>query len=309
MAKRGSSAACAGRLLLCTRAHLGLLLRQRVVVAAADEALGGVQRIGGVRYSLREGSAPSVRRRSAPPRACRLAGMPTRRSPLSEKATMDGVVRAPSEFSITLADCRGARAGAGSPRCQKLARLGGARSATSRTLPSITATQLLVVPRSIPMTSLPFALRAWWRPPAREARQRASSSSRGGRGSLGLAHHGSAAPGPTNRAPPSDARPRVTPERTHCMAKRRARVADGGGTGAEQATTQLIAEHCPDGRNAGSAARAASAKATREPLGRRTRRTVRQYRRADFHFASMRPPRAPRFSGTRSTRHRREPRD
>jgi hypothetical protein len=45
-------------------------------------------------------------------------------------------------------------------------------------LPSITATQLLVVPRSMPMTSLPFALRAWRTPPARVARQRAASSSR-----------------------------------------------------------------------------------------------------------------------------------
>src|SRR2546426_6363780 len=55
--------------------------------------------------------------------ACRLAIWPTRRSPASVKPTIDGVVRLPSEFGITT----------GSP-------------------PSITATQLLVVPRSIPMT-------------------------------------------------------------------------------------------------------------------------------------------------------------
>src|SRR5882724_10223081 len=55
--------------------------------------------------------------------ACRLAAWPTRRSPDSVKATIEGVVRAPSAFSITLAS-----------------------------LPSITATQELVVPRSIPIT-------------------------------------------------------------------------------------------------------------------------------------------------------------
>src|ERR1700709_491995 len=53
---------------------------------------------------------------------CRLAGCPTRTSPSSVKATIDGVVRAPSAFSMTLA-----------------------------LFPSITATQELVVPRSIPI--------------------------------------------------------------------------------------------------------------------------------------------------------------
>src|ERR1700704_831378 len=52
----------------------------------------------------------------------RLAGCPTRTSPSSVKATMDGVVRPPSAFSITLA-----------------------------LFPSITATQELVVPRSMPI--------------------------------------------------------------------------------------------------------------------------------------------------------------
>src|SRR5208282_1951643 len=57
--------------------------------------------------------------------AWRLAAWPTRRSPDSVKATIEGVVRMPSLFSITLAF-----------------------------LPSITATQEFVVPRSIPMTLL-----------------------------------------------------------------------------------------------------------------------------------------------------------
>src|SRR5580765_315445 len=57
--------------------------------------------------------------------AWRLAAWPTSRSPESVNATCDGVVRAPSEFSMTLAS-----------------------------LPSMTATQELVVPRSIPMTLL-----------------------------------------------------------------------------------------------------------------------------------------------------------
>src|SRR5271165_6083418 len=53
--------------------------------------------------------------------ACRFAACPTNRSPLFAKATIEGVVRAPSEFSMTT----------GSP-------------------PSITAIQELVVPRSMP---------------------------------------------------------------------------------------------------------------------------------------------------------------
>ena len=55
--------------------------------------------------------------------AWRLAGWPTSRSPSSVKATIEGVVRMPSAFSITF----------------------GAE-------PSMTATQELVVPRSMPMT-------------------------------------------------------------------------------------------------------------------------------------------------------------
>src|SRR5215813_9127305 len=55
--------------------------------------------------------------------AWRLAGWPTSRSPSSVKATIDGVVRMPSAFSITFG-----------------------------VDPSITATQELVVPRSIPIT-------------------------------------------------------------------------------------------------------------------------------------------------------------
>ena len=55
--------------------------------------------------------------------AWRFAGNPIRRSPSLVKATMEGVVRMPSAFSITLG-----------------------------WLPSITATQELVVPRSMPIT-------------------------------------------------------------------------------------------------------------------------------------------------------------
>src|SRR5271156_3973260 len=54
--------------------------------------------------------------------ACRFATCPTNRSPVLVKPTTDGVVRPPSSLGITL----------GSP-------------------PSITATQELVVPRSIPI--------------------------------------------------------------------------------------------------------------------------------------------------------------
>src|ERR1700759_2963398 len=57
--------------------------------------------------------------------AWRLADWPTRRSPPSVKATMLGVVRAPSAFSMT-----------------------------RMSLPSRMATQELVVPRSIPITLL-----------------------------------------------------------------------------------------------------------------------------------------------------------
>src|SRR5688500_12298882 len=59
--------------------------------------------------------------------AWRLATVPTRRSPESVNATTDGVVRPPSAFSSTV----------GSP-------------------PSITATQLLVVPRSMPIVFANF---------------------------------------------------------------------------------------------------------------------------------------------------------
>src|SRR5690554_6560163 len=55
--------------------------------------------------------------------AWRLADWPTKVLPSSVKATIDGVVRSPSEFSITL-----------------------------MSLPSITATQEFVVPKSIPIT-------------------------------------------------------------------------------------------------------------------------------------------------------------
>src|SRR6266404_4845016 len=55
--------------------------------------------------------------------ACRLAGRPMRRSPCFVNATTEGVVRAPSEFSMT-----------------------------RELLPSMTETQEFVVPKSIPTT-------------------------------------------------------------------------------------------------------------------------------------------------------------
>ena len=51
----------------------------------------------------REGRRARLRLRQI--RTWRFAGIPTTRSPLSVNATMEGVVRAPSEFSITLALC------------------------------------------------------------------------------------------------------------------------------------------------------------------------------------------------------------
>ena len=60
--------------------------------------------------------------------ACRLAGSPTRISPLEVNATTEGVSRLPSWLGITVT----------SP-------------------PSITATTLLVVPRSIPIIFSPSA--------------------------------------------------------------------------------------------------------------------------------------------------------
>src|SRR4029078_5794399 len=75
--------------------------------------------------------------------AWRFAGWPINRSPSLVKATTEGVVRAPSLFSMTF----------GLP-------------------PSITATQLLVVPRSMPITFailLPFSTRPRTRDGARKS--------------------------------------------------------------------------------------------------------------------------------------------
>src|SRR5262245_52111324 len=63
--------------------------------------------------------------------AWRFAGWPMSRSPSPENDTMEGVVRPPSEFSITLG-----------------------------VEPSITATQELVVPRSMPITLAIYVLLA-----------------------------------------------------------------------------------------------------------------------------------------------------
>ena len=62
-----------------------VLLGQRIVVAAADQALDREEGVLGVGDRLA------------------LGGWPTSRSPLSVKATIEGVVRAPSAFSMTLA--------------------------------------------------------------------------------------------------------------------------------------------------------------------------------------------------------------
>src|SRR5512141_1335547 len=82
--------------------------------------------------------------------ACRFAIWPTRRSPPSVNATIDGVVREPSLFGMTTA----------SP-------------------PSMTETQLLVVPRSMPITF----------PIARLASRRGRSGGPLGGGLHGDAHH------------------------------------------------------------------------------------------------------------------------
>jgi hypothetical protein len=108
--------------------------------------------------------------------ACRLAGSPTSRSPLSVNATTEGVVRAPSAFSSTRGFCRqdykfttkgmhgeehrSLCAHTETPMAAMQVRRGRnkvTKSATALTLPSITATHELVVPRSMPMTSLPDA--------------------------------------------------------------------------------------------------------------------------------------------------------
>ena len=76
----------------------------------------------GMRVSLPIDRLTLLTVRGALVTACRLAASPTRRSPALVKATTEGVVRWPSALGITT----------GLP-------------------PSMTAAQLLVVPRSIPM--------------------------------------------------------------------------------------------------------------------------------------------------------------
>jgi hypothetical protein len=104
---------------------LALHLDPGVAIAAVDDLVGHVLLVlwtsaSPTRRPIRRLTAKMVF--SGLVTACRLAGWPTRRSS-SVKATMDGVVRAPSEFSMT----RG-------------------------WLPSMMATQEFVVPRSIPIT-------------------------------------------------------------------------------------------------------------------------------------------------------------
>ena len=90
---------------------------------------------------------------------CLLAGIPTSFSPSEPKATTEGVVRAPSAFSIT---CR--RNGWKDLKQRRFSNISiqvsqhnkfASAYLTLAALPSITATQELVVPRSTPMTA-PF---------------------------------------------------------------------------------------------------------------------------------------------------------
>jgi hypothetical protein len=140
-----------------------------------------------------------------------------------------------------------------------------------RALPSITATQLLVVPRSMPMTSLPFALRAWTTPPARDQRQRAASSSRECPWQF---RAGASRPlGSRSRAAPRGDWQQVAPEGAHGMAQRpRLRK---GGTAAEEATTQRTQHLGATGAQQALArprTRAATAGLSRRPHRRRTGR-------------------------------------
>jgi hypothetical protein len=82
-----------------------------------------------------------------PSRTWRFAGRPTSLSPFSVKATTEGVVLWPSAFSMTLEVCNKfwESVGKSNQHVKDMTRV--------RTFPSITATQELVVPKSIPMTS------------------------------------------------------------------------------------------------------------------------------------------------------------
>src|SRR5512136_2074769 len=114
--------------------------------------------------------------------AWRLAGWPTRRSPSSVKATIEGVVRMPSAFSMTFG-----------------------------VLPSMTATHELVVPRSMPMTLpmvLPLKLRQAGRASKRPSEDVSGSSAdpdpapwiRDSPHFRGLLAHIGGAPGPARQA-------------------------------------------------------------------------------------------------------------
>jgi hypothetical protein len=90
--------------------HLALTLHFGVVIHTANKTLGGVHGVQGICHRLH---MHKTRRQRAPcsilvmyncnKHTCRFAGNPTKRSPLSVKATTDGVVRCPSAFSMTLA--------------------------------------------------------------------------------------------------------------------------------------------------------------------------------------------------------------
>ncbi len=108
--------------------------------------------------------------------ACRLAGVPTSLSPLGVKATMEGVVLAPSAFSMTLGLYNNEQNEKKTINYKyipfgRVAMQNRKKNTTSGeyipflstitptwlTLPSMTATQEFVVPKSIPTTSFPAA--------------------------------------------------------------------------------------------------------------------------------------------------------
>ena len=92
--------------------------------------------------------------------ACRLAGAPTSRVPSACTATIDGVVRAPSAFSITrtFLPCGPRRGEMGGERA---ARNNAAQHGPPPSRTSMIATQELVVPKSMPIMSLRADAAAW----------------------------------------------------------------------------------------------------------------------------------------------------
>ena len=183
---------------------------------------------------------------------------------------MDGVVRAPSEFSITLADCRGARAGA---RVRAARSAGGtpwrsaqrheSHLALHHSHAAVGGAQIdaddLAALRAAGATEDTSARRASAR---RQQQPQARRQFRAGqRGSVARRHR--------NRGAARDATQQAAPERAHGMAQR-ARLAEGGGPGAEQATPAQRSEHWAAWRATGALASLARA---RRPLDWRAGRT------------------------------------